>query len=34
MSVRGRAFVEEKYSVRALEGAFAQALRDAAGGPR
>jgi glycosyltransferase involved in cell wall biosynthesis len=31
MSVRGRAFVEAKYSVRALQDAFAQALLDAAG---
>lgn len=30
MSVRGRAFVEEKFSVRALQGPFAQALLDAA----
>jgi len=31
MSVRGRAFVEEKFSVRALQESFAQALLDAAG---
>jgi glycosyltransferase involved in cell wall biosynthesis len=31
MSVRGRAFVEERYSVRALQEPFAQALFDAAG---
>ena len=31
MSVRGRAFVEERYSVRALQEPFAQALLDAAG---
>jgi len=31
MSVRGRAFVEERYSVRALQEPFAQALIDAAG---
>lgn len=30
MSVRGRRYVEERYSVRALRGAFVQALRDAA----
>jgi len=30
MSVRGRAFVEEKFSVRALQAPFAQALLDAA----
>lgn len=31
MSVRGRAYVEAKYSVRALQEPFAQALLDAAG---
>lgn len=31
MSVRGRAYVEANYSVRALQRPFAQALRDAAG---
>jgi len=30
MSVRGRAFVDQMYSVRALQGSFAQALLDAA----
>jgi len=32
MGVRGRAFVEERYSVRALQGGFVAAVRDAAGG--
>lgn len=31
MSVRGREFVERTHSVRALQGAFVQALQDAAG---
>ncbi len=32
MSVRGRAYVEDRYSVRALQGSFVKALRDAAEG--
>ena len=30
MSVRGRAFVEARYSVRALKDSFVAAVRDAA----
>jgi len=32
MAVRGRAYVEENYSVRALKGRFVAAVLDAANG--